>query len=247
MTNENQAPIRILIVEDEFITLETLKTVLSEMKYEISGDAMSAKEAIAVLEKGETDFAILDINIKGGKDGIWLAKQIREKYKIPFIFLTAFADESTVKRAIETEPYGYLVKPFDKIDVFTAIEVALKNFAKQSSNTTQDQNNHIASKDSIFIRDDYMFVKIKIEAILFIKSDKNYLEVHMPDKIHLVRAKMIDFVKSLSDNFTQVHRSYVINTEAVERFGPGFLFINDIEIPVGANYKDSLKGHFNLF
>ncbi|MFK5856755.1 MAG: response regulator [Bacteroidota bacterium] len=247
MTKENQAPIRILIVEDEFITLETLKTVLTKMKYEISGDAMNANEAIAVLEKGETDFAILDINIKGDKDGIWLAKQIREKYQIPFIFLTAFADDSTVKRAIETEPYGYLVKPFDKVDVFTAIEVALKNFAKQGSDVTNQEKTHIVSKDSIFIRDGYMFVKIKIEDILFIKSDKNYLEVHVPDKIHLVRAKMNDFVKSLSDNFTQVHRSYVINTEAVERFGPGFIFINDIEIPVGANYRDELKGHFNLF
>jgi two-component system, LytTR family, response regulator len=247
MTKENQTPIRILIVEDEFITLETLKTVLSEMKYKISGDAMSANEAIAVLEKGETDFAILDINIKGDKDGIWLAKQIKDNYKIPFIFLTAFADDSTVNRAIETEPFGYLVKPFDKVDVFTAIEVALKNFAKQSSDATQDEKNHIASKDSIFIRDDYMFVKIKIKDILFIKSDKNYLEVHMPGKIHLVRAKMIDFAKSLSKNFIQIHRSYVINTDAVERFGAGFLFINDIEIPVGANYKDELKGHFNLF
>jgi len=247
MTKENQAPIRILIVEDEFITLETLKTVLTEMKYEISGDAMSAKEAIAVLEKGETDFAILDINLKGDNDGIWLAKQIREKYKIPFIFLTAFADDSTVKRAIETEPYGYLVKPFNKVDIFTAIEVALKNFAKQSSDVTKQENTHIVSKDCIFIRDGYMFVKIKINDILFIKSDKNYLEVYVPDKIHLVRAKLTDFAKNLSSNFVQVHRSYVINTEAVEKFGAGCLLINNVEIPVGTNFKDKLKGHFNVF
>lgn len=248
-----QNPIRILIVEDEFITLETLSTVLSEMKYAISGDAMTAKEAIAVLEKGETDLAILDINIKGDKDGVWLAEQINEKYKIPFIFLTAFADDTTVKKAIQSEPYGYLVKPFNKVDIFTAIEVALKNFAKQSNLITKQGDNshekpHIITNDSIFIRDDYMFVKLKIEDILFIKSDKNYLEVFLSGKKHLVRGKLLDFAKNLSsDKFIQVHRSYVVNAEAVEKFGAGFLLINDIEIPVGVNYKDELKKHFNLF
>lgn len=255
MTALEDNSIRILIVEDEFITLETLSTVLTEMKYTISGDAMTAKEAITVLEKGETDFAILDINIKGDKDGIWLAEQIKEKYKIPFIFLTAFADNSTVKRAINTEPYGYLVKPFHKVDIFTAIEVALKNFAKQNRIVTSnkakesvDVKSHIVTNDSIFIRDDYMFVKLKIKDILFIKSDKNYLEVYLANKKHLVRGKLSDFAQNLSsDKFIQVHRSYVVNTEAVERFGAGFLLINGIEVPVGTNYRDELKSHFTLF
>ena len=255
MTKQEQKPIRILIVEDEFITLETLSIVLTEMKYTISGDAMTAKEAITILEKGETDFAILDINIKGDKDGVWLAEQIKEKYKIPFIFLTAFADDSTVKRAIDTEPYGYLVKPFNKVDIFTAIEVALKNFAKQysiiSTDNTKESTNEkspIVTNDSIFIRDDYMFVKLKINDILFIKSDKNYLEVYLIDKKHLVRGKLSDFTQYLSsDKFMQVHRSFVVNTEVVERFGAGFLLINGTEIPIGANYKDKLKKHFTLF
>ncbi len=145
----NQVPIRILIVEDEFITLETLKSVLSEMKFKISGDAMTASEAIAVLKKGETDLAILDINIKGDKDGIWLAKQIREKYQIPFIFLTAYGDDFTVKRAIETEPYGFLAKPFNKVDVYTSVAVAVNNFAKQSGYITKKDNPSIVSWDTI--------------------------------------------------------------------------------------------------
>lgn len=247
--------IRILIVEDEFITIETLTSVLKEMNYSISGDAMSAKEAIEILEKGETDLAILDINIKGDKDGIWLAGQIQEKYKIPFIFLSAFGDESTVHRAIETEPHGYLVKPFNKVDIFTAIEVALKNFAKQkkassdkSTENASEEPSHIVAKDSIFIRDDYMFVKLKIEDILFIKSDKNYLEIHLPNKRHLVRGKLSDFAQNLSmDKFMQVHRSYVINIEAIDSFGAGFIKINRTEIPLGAAYKDELKNRVQFF
>ncbi len=252
----NNDKIRILIVEDEYITIDTLTTVLKDMNYEISGDAMSADEAIEILEKGETDFAILDINIKGEKDGVWLAEQIKENYGIPFVFLTAFGDESTVQRAIDTEPYGYLVKPFNKVDIYTAIEVALKNYAKQNVGTTkeasdseeEEQTSHIVSKDNIFIRDDYMFVKLSIPDIQFVKSDKNYLEIHLPNKRHLVRGKLNDFAQNLpSDAFMQVHRSYLINVNAIDSMGAGFIKIGTHEIPLGSNYKEELKNRIKFF
>lgn len=253
-TEENQ--IRILIVEDEYITMETLTTVLTDMKYSISGDAMSAVEAIQVLDKGETDFAILDINIKGEYDGIWLAQQIKEKYKIPFIFLTAFGDKATVKRAIEAEPHGYLVKPFNKTDIFTAIEVALINFAQHSKTVSQesvasdnvDDESALIIKDSIFIKDDYAYVKLKINEILFIKSDKNYLEIYLENKRHLVRGKLSEFVENMPpDDFIQVHRSYVICLSAIDSLGANFVKINATEIPVSSNYKDNLKSKLRIF
>lgn len=245
--------LRILLVEDEFITLETLSTVLSDMDYSISGDAMSAKEALDVLEKEETDLAILDINIKGDKDGIWLAEQIKEKYNIPYIFLTAFGDQATVKRAMAADPYGYLVKPFNKVDIFTAIEVALKNFAKRNSGKLngedqQTYDTHISTKESIFIRDNYVYIKLKVSDILFIKSDKNYLEIYIPEKKHLVRGKLSDFVETLlPDQFVSVHRSYVVNMEAIEQIAPSFLTINNNEIPIGAKYKEALKTKMTIF
>lgn len=243
--------IRILLVEDEFITLETLKTILAGMNYQIAGEVMDADNALGVLEKGETDLAILDINIKGNKDGIWLAEQIQKKYNIPFIFLTAFGDQATVKRAINTEPSGYIVKPFSKVDIFTAIEVALKNFARQNKTMPIDDSSieipGVVVNDSIFIRDDYMFIKIKIEDILFIKSDKNYLDICLAGKKHLVRGMLKDFIKILPASFLQVHRSYAVNVRAVESFGNNFLKVNNVEIPVGKTYKDELRSRFNIF
>jgi two-component system, LytTR family, response regulator len=239
--------IRVLIVEDEFITIETLSLVLKDMNCVISGDAMDAKDAIAILDKGETDLAILDINIKGDKDGVWIAQQIQEKYHIPFIFLTAFGDQNTVERAIKTGPYGYLVKPFSKADVFTAVEVAVKNFSRQNENRVI-HNNSITTKGSIFIRDDYMFVKLKIEEILYIKSDKNYLEIHLANKMHLTRGKMSDFMKNLpSEKFMQVQRSYVVNIEVVDLIGAGFLKIGNIDIPISAKHKEELKRKIVMF
>ncbi|RLD64701.1 MAG: DNA-binding response regulator [Bacteroidetes bacterium] len=246
--------IRVLIVEDEFITIETLTLVLKEMNCVVSGDAMNAKDAIAILDKGETDLAILDINIKGDKDGIWIAQQIQEKYNIPFIFLTAFGDTMTVNRAIETSPYGYIVKPFTKVNVFTSVEVALNNFEKQKHTIDKIESNSSKSeislglRDSIFIRDDYMFVKLIINDILYIKSDKNYLEIHLANKMHLARGKMSDFMQNLQkEKFMQVHRSYIVNIEAVDLIGAGFLKIGNIDIPLGAKHKEELKKRIVMF
>ena len=161
--------VRVLTVEDEFITLETLSEFLTNSGYELSGDAMNADEAIAVLEKGETDIAILDINIQGDRNGIWLADHIREHYNIPYIFLTAYEDQATVTRAMKTEPYGYLLKPFTETDVFTAIEVALTNFAKGREATREDKGEdapQIAIDDAIYLRQDTAYVKVTIGDII---------------------------------------------------------------------------------
>lgn len=241
--------IRILIVEDEFITLETLSTVLREMEYEIAGEVMNARDAIAVLEKGEVDLAILDINIKGDYDGVWLAQRVHEDYAIPFIFLTAFGDKSTVQRALETEPYGYLVKPFNKVDIFTAIEVALKNFAKQKPAAKEEVDSvPIITRDTLYVRDKYMFVKLKITEIVYIKSDKNYLEIHLLKKKHLVRGKMSEFLVNLpTETFVQVNRSYVVNLEFIEQIGGGFIVVNGVEVPLGKSYREELKKRISFF
>ena len=237
--------LRVMIVEDEFITIEAISAILEEMNCKISGDAMSAEEAIAILDKGETDLAILDINIKGSKDGIWIGDKIKHNYKIPFIYLTAFGDDKTIMRAVETGPYGYLVKPFSKVDVYSAIEVAINTHAKMSQDESKEES---LSNDTIFIRDDYMFVKLQVKDILFVKSDKNYLEIHLKDKKHIVRGKLGDFLENLPSNqFMKVHRSHVVNIQKIDGFGGNFLKISDTEIPMSGDYKTELQQRVKTF
>ncbi|RMF01570.1 MAG: response regulator, partial [Bacteroidetes bacterium] len=120
----------ILIVEDDPIIALELEQVLRQQGYRIAGKAHSAVQAIDRLAAGGIDFAILDINLGSGQSGIDVARIIHRKYELPYIFLTAFADEHTLTAAQEQAPYGYLVKPFQTPTLLSTISVALSNYRR---------------------------------------------------------------------------------------------------------------------
>jgi CheY-like chemotaxis protein len=86
-------PLKIAIVEDEMINAETLRDMLEDSGYEVTGTYMRAKKALEAFEQDPPDFALLDIQLKGEETGIWLAQQIRDRFVFPFIFLTSFGDK----------------------------------------------------------------------------------------------------------------------------------------------------------
>jgi AmiR/NasT family two-component response regulator len=86
--------------------------------------------ALHELSSNTPDIVLLDINLGSNIDGIDIAEIINKRYQIPFIYLTSYADRSTVDRAKHTRPMGYIVKPFDERDLFTTLEIALFNFSQ---------------------------------------------------------------------------------------------------------------------
>ena len=116
---------QILIVEDETLVAEDIKSHLADMDYKVNAMATSGEEALLLLEDKKPDLILMDIVLAGGIDGIETARIIKEKYNIPVIFLTAYTDKEKVSRAQLTEPYGYLVKPFDEREVQTTVAIAL--------------------------------------------------------------------------------------------------------------------------
>lgn len=114
---------KILIVEDEFIVANNLRLILSEAGYTISGIAVSAREAQEYIQQNKPDLVLLDIRLKGKLSGIDIARKLRAD-NIPFIYLSANANEAILEEAKTTEPYGFLVKPFRKKDLLVALEIA---------------------------------------------------------------------------------------------------------------------------
>ena len=238
---------RVLIVEDEFITQQLLSEALEELGYEVSEMVMSADAAIDVLERNDTDLAILDINIKGDRTGIWVADQIRQKFKIPFIFLTAYTDGDTMQKAIATEPESYLVKPFKDAELKAAIGMAMAKFRKRQQQSIDEVPDTVpvSIRDSLFVKNKFMYVKVKVSDIQHIQSDGNYLHIATSVKRHMVRSSLKDFVRSLpSGEFAQVHRSWVVNLSAIDGFSTTNVQVGDAEIPLAPTYRDDLASRF---
>jgi signal transduction histidine kinase/HPt (histidine-containing phosphotransfer) domain-containing protein len=120
------APHKVLIVEDEAIIALDIHSHLIHLGFEIAGTASSAAEAFELIESNRPDIALMDIRIDGDMDGITAAGMIRERYRLPVIYLTAHADEATLERAEATEPFGYIVKPLQHNKLKAVITMALR-------------------------------------------------------------------------------------------------------------------------
>lgn len=117
---------KILVVEDERIVARDIEKRLKKLGYVVVASVASSEEAIQKTAEMNPDLVLMDIQIRGEKDGIETAENIRTDFDIPVIYLTAYADEDTLQRAKVTEPFGYIIKPFDERDLYVAIEVALR-------------------------------------------------------------------------------------------------------------------------
>jgi PAS domain S-box-containing protein len=118
-------PARILIVEDERITAEDLREILTSQGYTVVASVSNGADAVALADETQPDLALMDIQIKGVMDGTETARILRERFNIPVIFLTAHADAGTVTRAKNSDPLGYIVKPFQEAELHASIEIAL--------------------------------------------------------------------------------------------------------------------------
>ena len=111
-----------LIVEDEAIIALEIKLCLRKAGHEVMGLAVCSEEALSNLERNHVDLVLIDISINGRMDGIQLAEIVSERYGIPFIYLTGNSDEETRKRAMESKPSGYIVKPFSWNEIRNTVD-----------------------------------------------------------------------------------------------------------------------------
>ncbi|BAK73291.1 MAG: response regulator [Arcobacter sp.] len=116
---------KILIVEDESIVALDIKRTLEKLDYEITNTAFDYQGAINSVLSNKPDLILMDVNLGKSKDGIETAKKIKTFEDIPIIYLTAFSDEETINRAIQTKPVSYLIKPFKRDELKSNIMLGL--------------------------------------------------------------------------------------------------------------------------
>ena len=123
--------IRILIVEDEPPIARNLQQILTTKGYTVVGIAYDPAEAFDKLAAGTADLVLLDINLNGQFTGLDIGASIRDRYGLPFIFITSYADPDTLARAKVYQPVGYIVKPFTEDEIYAAIEVGWYNAGQE--------------------------------------------------------------------------------------------------------------------
>jgi DNA-binding LytR/AlgR family response regulator len=230
--------IKIGIVDDELIIAEKTRTFLLQAGYEVCEPVPSYAEALVMIDEEQPDILLLDINLNDKKDGIDLAEKVNERFRIPFIFLTAYGDKATVDRAKKMRPNAYLIKPYNKDELFAAVELAMENFTSASADVIPEA----VRKDFLFVKDAHRFVKLLFKDVLYIESQENYVVVHTADKkSHQIRSTFSDFLNQLPQaDFFRCHRSFAVCLSAIEHVEPTEVLAGGFRVPISATYRVEL-------
>lgn len=132
--------VKILVVDDETIVALDIRNTLQKYGYKVVGIAGNSSEALKIVKSEKPNLILMDIMLKGQKDGIETSEEINKIADIPIIFLTAYSDDNTLERAKLVEPYGYLIKPFDNRELFTTIEMSLYKHSMEVNIRESEEN-----------------------------------------------------------------------------------------------------------
>ena len=169
---------RILVVEDESIVAMDIQDRLESLGYEVPTTVATGERAIEKTETLRPDLVLMDIQLQGEMDGVQAADEIRRRFNIPIVYLTANADHPTVQRAKLTEPFGYIIKPFEERELHTAIEIALyRHQMNQKLRESEERNRALLSAIP-----DLMF-RVSMEGVLldYNSSGESYLLIPPSD------------------------------------------------------------------
>ena len=122
---------KILVVEDESIVARDIRNMLAGLGYEVTAVVSGARAAIQKAQETGPDIVLMDVMLHGDITGVEAAEQIYTNFSIPVVYLTAYADSTTVQQAKKTEPFGYIIKPFEERELQTTIEIALYKYKMQ--------------------------------------------------------------------------------------------------------------------
>ncbi|WP_421875431.1 response regulator [Marinoscillum sp.] len=221
-------PYRILTIEDDLLIAEDLRFKLEQLGYVVVGNARSGEEAIKKTKDFTPEIIIADILIEGDLDGVETVTRIYQFHRCPVIYLTANSESVTVKKAMQTHPAAFLIKPF-KISEFTInIDLAIANF--KSKNQPYEP-----SSDAIFVPDNFLYHKVYKKDIIYVEADGAYVKVITETKNYQLTTNLKTFIAQFDHpNFYRVSRKHLINTSKVDRINGNMLYLKgkETEFPI---------------
>lgn len=227
--------IKALIVEDELLIAETIKIYLHERGHSVVGMAISYEEALPLIARTQPDIVLLDVRLYGDKSGIDIAAYLNDSdQKIPYIIVSSQYDSGIIEKAMHAGASGYITKPIAKQTLWSTVELAVMK-----------QHDAIVNEKYIDVKVGHGTQRIQTKNILYVKSDHVYVEiVHTAGKL-TCRYSLREMLEKINlSNFIQCHRSYIINTDKIQKYVSQKIWINEEVIPVSEKYKNELSSVF---
>ncbi len=254
--------VNVLIVEDESIVGLDLAAGLEKDGYNVVGIADNSDEANSIFRENDVDIILMDINIAGNKDGIDTANELLQIKRVPVIYLTAFTDAPTISRVKNTHPAAFLTKPYQISNVRIAIELAISNFAtvteqksatpvvslnKNISKTDTEREIILQMKEFIFIKQNYKFIKVALKEIWYAEAENNYIHLVSGERKYTLRLSLQQLEEKINYNrLVRIHRSYMVNIDAIRSFTDTEVQVENTELPIGRSYRDAFIRQFNF-
>ena len=212
--------LKVLIVEDNSTDAEKIATLLTQCGYLVIGIAASLPEALQLFGSCKPDVCVVDIYLQGKKDGIAFARQMGhdEQERRPFIFLTSAADRDTFDTAKMTNPFSYLLKPFNALELQYAIELAVEKFvaAEDGYFATATEPASVLLQDVFFIKRGNMLVKIMAAEIRYIEVDGKYCKLAYGQDKFVIQKSLKQLQDQLpAKTFIRTHRNYMVNVKEI--------------------------------
>lgn len=234
-------PTRILIVEDDMIIAANISLQLSNLGYEVTGIETRGEDAINHALENHPDIILMDVNLKGKIDGIEAAKAIRKTWDIPLVYLTANTDDASFQKAKETQPFAFISKPFNKLNLERTIALVEEKINEKRETISEPHQLIDGLEDRIFIRTNGKLVKVMLDEILYLEADRNYCHIYTKDQDYLIVNTLNMVCEKLTNrNFVRIHRSFVVNLKKLDAVADSYLEINNKVLPIGKMYKDDL-------
>jgi DNA-binding LytR/AlgR family response regulator len=206
--------LQVLIVEDTLTDRLLLEADLTAMGHVICGTADNARDALGLYLEKEPDIVLLDIMLHGQKEGIRIAEKLssHSQQKQPFIFITSLIDKHTFHEAKATFPCSYLIKPFNKLELEYAIELALQEKDKTSHTPVPVSQ----TTETFFIKKGNHLVNVPIMTIYYIEVDGKYSNIFSETGKFLIELPLKDIMERLQGHaFTRISRNCIVNLKAV--------------------------------
>ncbi len=183
---------KILIIEDETIVALDIKSALANLGYVVTSIATNHTEAFMSIEENIPNIILTDINLENSIDGIEIVQEIQKTKNIPVIYLTAFSDDDTINRAIQTNPVGYLLKPFQTNELKSTILLAIYKSKQPLTQTTHNRYKYLGN--NYFYDEEKKKLYFKEVEIKLTQKESILLDILYKEKGNIVPFETIEYL-----------------------------------------------------